>query len=677
MEIYLQLAMVCTSNGQYNQALEHLTKANECNSKTAKYYHAFGYYYLKQDQNEEAVKYFDKIEFDDTTVLKETMAHIVEGYRKVQRFDEALVIANKAIEAFEDNYKGYSLRGTIYLDMNKHVEAIKDFEKAIELNKDCKEAKSGIIISTSKRGDFEQTMKLYNLYMRDKEKDSRYLHFKAQIFMNLNKYDEAMVALDKLIDRDYTNPKYLKDKAICQYQKNNYDECITIATNLLTIENQKVLNDLAILHFYLAYCYKNVNSNPFDPKYLEHLKLFEEKVPMHKRTSEYYLEEASKEFQKINNDKGIELVNRVLSNEPNCLKAIIMKIAYLEINDEKRKGEDLIFYNMYHNYPETHKQVELDNPHLQSMIDSVVNSSNLLSKISNSKPNNQSSIFSKFYTNQNSITFNQSNSSNMPNQIGEGGFAIVTTQLMPDNKVAAFKMFKENNQISLLIKEEEQKLFEQLNHPNIVKYHGFYKNTIIMEYCEGKDLFSLIFIKKEKVPTKLKYRIILQITEALNYLHHKNIVHGDIKSKNILLDKEYDPNNWPNAKLCDFGLSVSITESGVSKGSTPHYAAPEVYNESRTITSKSDIYSLGMTIYEIIAQKIPYEKESQMETQDMEGMLMNCVKRGIHPNFDILIDQTDCCQEIINLMNKMCQKLPNNRPTIKQVFLEMKAISSK
>lgn len=126
------------------------------------------------------------------------------------------------------------------------------------------------------------------------------------------------------------------------------------------------------------------------------------------------------------------------------------------------------------------------------------------------------------------------------NKIGEGGCAIVYTQKI-GNEIVVCKEMKDQSNNNIKIKDEEIKKLQKLDHPNIVKYLGYCRTIILMEYWEGKDLYSFVITQKMQLPIKFKYKIILQIAEALKYIHEQNIIHCDIKSKNILFDKKYDP----------------------------------------------------------------------------------------------------------------------------------------
>ncbi|KAK4986455.1 Protein kinase of the Mitotic Exit Network [Elasticomyces elasticus] len=152
-------------------------------------------------------------------------------------------------------------------------------------------------------------------------------------------------------------------------------------------------------------------------------------------------------------------------------------------------------------------------------------------------------------------------------------------------------------------------LLKNLNHPNIVKYHGFVKSAeslyIILEYCENGSLHS-ICKNFGKFPENLVALYMSQVLHGLLYLHEQGVIHRDIKGANILTTKE------GLVKLADFGVATKTT--GLHESSvvgTPYWMAPEVIELSGATTA-SDIWSLGCTVIELLDGKPPYHKLQPM-----------------------------------------------------------------
>jgi serine/threonine protein kinase len=162
--------------------------------------------------------------------------------------------------------------------------------------------------------------------------------------------------------------------------------------------------------------------------------------------------------------------------------------------------------------------------------------------------------------------------------------------------------------------KREAQISAHLQHPNIVNVYDFETSDdlvfISLEYIEGKTLSQ--FIREENpVPFEKAISIFNDLLNALHYAHKKGVLHRDIKPDNILIDKEL------NAQLTDFGLAAfkdtpSVTEQGQSMG-TPAYMAPEQI-EGRPANIQTDLYSLGITLFELLTNESPFLKENTAAT---------------------------------------------------------------
>ncbi|MBI5267560.1 MAG: CHASE2 domain-containing protein, partial [candidate division Zixibacteria bacterium] len=149
----------------------------------------------------------------------------------------------------------------------------------------------------------------------------------------------------------------------------------------------------------------------------------------------------------------------------------------------------------------------------------------------------------------------------------------------------------------------------KLSHPNIVTIYDVGEDAslqyIAMEYLEGQTLEALI-----KKQTKFNYKIIaqtiVQICNALTYAHDHGIVHRDIKPANIMILKDY------TVKVMDFGIaridSHSVTKTGIAMG-TPNYISPEQLR-GEAIDRRSDLFSLGVVMYEVLLGRRPFRGEN-------------------------------------------------------------------
>lgn len=138
----------------------------------------------------------------------------------------------------------------------------------------------------------------------------------------------------------------------------------------------------------------------------------------------------------------------------------------------------------------------------------------------------------------------------------------------------------------------------QVDAQNVTRYYGSYllgsKLWIIMEYCSGGSVRTLL--KAGKIEERYSAVIMREILVALQYIHKEGIIHRDIKAANVLVTKE------GRIQLCDFGVATQLTSAQLKRTSmigTPYWMAPEVIQEGTAYNQKADIWSLGITLYEI------------------------------------------------------------------------------
>ena len=209
--------------------------------------------------------------------------------------------------------------------------------------------------------------------------------------------------------------------------------------------------------------------------------------------------------------------------------------------------------------------------------------------------------------------------------------------------------------------ENEINLLKEFNHKNIVK---FYKKKIIenqipcmlLENCEGGDLQKVL--ENNQTTKKFKEKMMKQLAEALIYLHEKGYVHSDLKCDNILLDKPYNEQNYPNLKLADFGCSVKIGEK-YNNGSILFRAIEILKNFDSKVTDKIDVYSFASTCYQIIKEKVPFDGNK------------NEFLKKIIPD----VNDLNCSEQMKNLLKECWKKNPENRPDMKTILNKLNQIN--
>jgi serine/threonine protein kinase len=163
--------------------------------------------------------------------------------------------------------------------------------------------------------------------------------------------------------------------------------------------------------------------------------------------------------------------------------------------------------------------------------------------------------------------------------------------------------------------QSEARAIARLRHANIVGVYQFGRTEGIyymaQVFLEGKDLRSLLkeyADRQQRIPPDEGLRVIRDVGGALDYAHEQGVIHRDIKPSNIMLEKKTG-----RAILMDFGLALSVQEGtmGDTFGSA-HYIAPEQAVSSAKAVPQSDLYSLGIVLYEMFAGRVPFDDPSVM-----------------------------------------------------------------
>lgn len=198
--------------------------------------------------------------------------------------------------------------------------------------------------------------------------------------------------------------------------------------------------------------------------------------------------------------------------------------------------------------------------------------------------------------------------------IGTGGMATVylAQDLILERPVAVkvLRLDFHTNEAAMRRFQREAQSATQLVHPNIVSVYDVGEedgtNYIVMEYVEGTDLKEYIR-ERGPLPPREAVRIMTQIVSAIELAHQNRIIHRDIKPQNILIDRE------GNVKITDFGIAIALSETSLTQTNTllgsVHYLSPEQARGGMA-TIRSDIYALGIVLYELLVGEVPFEGES-------------------------------------------------------------------
>ncbi|MED3660354.1 Stk1 family PASTA domain-containing Ser/Thr kinase [Ureibacillus terrenus] len=198
--------------------------------------------------------------------------------------------------------------------------------------------------------------------------------------------------------------------------------------------------------------------------------------------------------------------------------------------------------------------------------------------------------------------------------IGGGGMSNVYLAhdliLNRDVAIKVLRYDSSNEEESMRRFQREALSATSLTHPNIVSIYDVGEDGdmhyIVMEYVKGKTLKQYI---KENAPLSpaRSVQIMKQLTSAISHAHENHIIHRDIKPQNILMDEE------GNVKITDFGIATSLAATSYTKTNsvigTVHYLSPE-QARGGVATKKSDIYALGIVLYELLTGEVPFSGES-------------------------------------------------------------------
>ena len=157
----------------------------------------------------------------------------------------------------------------------------------------------------------------------------------------------------------------------------------------------------------------------------------------------------------------------------------------------------------------------------------------------------------------------------------------------------------------------------QLDHPNIVQVQDFFQHDgaycLLLAYVPGKPLDVLIQ-EKGRLPEKEALAIFSGILQALDCAHKRGIVHRDVKPGNVLIDRD------GRARLTDFGIAIQVghtrlTGTGRAVG-TPVYMSPEQVTNPQNIDQRSDVYSAGVVLFEMLTGKIPFDGPTEFAIEE-------------------------------------------------------------
>nr|QCZ35131.1 SBS1 [Hordeum vulgare subsp. vulgare] len=271
-------------------------------------------------------------------------------------------------------------------------------------------------------------------------------------------------------------------------------------------------------------------------------------------------------------------------------------------------------------------------------------------------------------------------------EVGRGGHGTVYKGVLKDNRVIAVKRSKIMNVAETDEFVQEIIILSQTNHRNVVRLLGCCLEVevpiLVYEFIPNGTLFQFIHRNHGSPPPSLdtRLRVAQESAEALAYLHlsmNRPIVHGDVKSMNILLDENY------MVKVTDFGASRTLPKNEVQfmtlVQGTLGYLDPE-YLQERQLTEKSDVYSFGVVLLELITGKTAIYHDGPKEGKSLASSFLLAMKEdSLHGILDASIlssGMETLLREVAELVRMCLSTRGEERPSMTQVADKLKVLRS-
>ncbi|KAK3027502.1 hypothetical protein RJ639_040217 [Escallonia herrerae] len=257
--------------------------------------------------------------------------------------------------------------------------------------------------------------------------------------------------------------------------------------------------------------------------------------------------------------------------------------------------------------------------------------------------------------------------------IGYGASSTVYKCVLKNCRPVAVKKLYSHYPQCLKEFETELETVGSIKHRNLVSLQGYSLspsgNLLFYDYMENGSLWDVLHgpVKKEKLDWNTRLRIALGAAQGLAYLHHDcspRIIHRDVKSSNILLDKDYE------AHLTDFGIAKSLCTSKSHTSTyimgTIGYIDPEYARTSR-LTEKSDVYSYGIVLLELLTGRKAVDNESNLHHLILSKTANNAVMETVDPDISTTCKDLGEVKKVFQLALLCTKRQPSERPTMHEV----------
>ncbi|PPJ58480.1 hypothetical protein CBER1_05618 [Cercospora berteroae] len=261
--------------------------------------------------------------------------------------------------------------------------------------------------------------------------------------------------------------------------------------------------------------------------------------------------------------------------------------------------------------------------------------------------------------------------------LGKGGFAICHKAerydgSRPTGQIVALKIVKTRMEPAKLAQKfvTELQIHSKLSHPNIVGFHrafSFHTSTyVVLELCPNGSLADMLKKRKQVTLPEIR-RLVIQVCGAVKYLHHRHIVHRDLKTGNLFLDERM------NVKVGDFGLAaLLVTERDMevrrrtTMCGTPNYLAPEILEKGKGHDEKVDLWAIGVIAYTLAVGKAPFHASTKEE-------IYKKLKSGTYtwPELSATTNQSADLRDLVSSILVEEQQRPNPDAIVSHKFFKI------
>ncbi len=259
--------------------------------------------------------------------------------------------------------------------------------------------------------------------------------------------------------------------------------------------------------------------------------------------------------------------------------------------------------------------------------------------------------------------------------LGAGGMAhVFVAEQIEIGRLVAIKMLLHELSEPLRYRFlTEARVLSRLHYPGVVQVYDYgltdadHLPYIVMEFLDGISLAAFLRERVAPVSPSLAINLMHQMSLAVNAIHEAGIVHRDIKPENIMLIEDASTIGGLRVKLLDFGIarqdsSGTVTAPGTVMG-TPAYMSPEQCIDAASVSGKSDVYSLGVVFFEILAGRHPFKWDS----------VIDAITKQLWVDFQIPAELPDEARVLLTLM---LRKSPEERPSASDVTVMIERMAS-